>query len=167
MTEEWRDIKGYEGLYQVSNLGRVKSLNYNRTRKEKILKPAKNKVGYLQVVLYKNKNDKHYTIHQLVAKTFLENPYNFKEINHKDENPLNNESSNLEWCDRKYNINYGNRTIKASKKINQYDLEGNFIKQWNSIKEATKTLNINNLSACCSGNRKTAGGYVWKYKDIA
>lgn len=166
--EIWKDIKGYEGLYQVSNLGRVKSLNYRRTKKEKILKTKESKDGYLRVTLSNNKDNKIYFIHRLVAQTFLCNPYNHKEVNHKDENKRNNYVDNLEWCTRKYNINYGKRTLKTQKRIIQYDRKGNFIKEWNSISECDNKLNIahQSICACCKGKRKTAGGYVWRYKDI-
>ena len=107
MIEEWRDIKGYEGKYQVSNLGRVKSLNYNHTKKEKILSDYPNTYGYLYVNLYKNGKGKPFYIHKLVAQAFIDNPNNYREINHKDENKQNNRVENLEWCNRKYNCNYG------------------------------------------------------------
>ena len=107
--EFWRDVFGYEGLYQVCNLGRVKSLaKYNR-KTDIILKQTINKRdGRLSVCLCKDsKTRQRIHIHRLVAKAFIENPKGYKEINHKDENPKNNEVSNLEWCDRKYNMNYG------------------------------------------------------------
>ena len=103
--EEWRDIQGYEGLYMVSNLGRVKSLNYHRTGKERIMKPSDNGHGYLFVVLCKDGKDKNCRINRLVAQAFLPNPDNLPEVNHKDENKYNNCVENLEWCDRSYNVN--------------------------------------------------------------
>lgn len=109
-TEIWKDVSNYEGLYQVSNLGNIKSLNYGRTGEERLLKPVKNNDGYLLVTLCKNGKPKRYLVHRLVASAFLPNPNNLKEINHKDENSLNNRIENLEWCDRKYNCNYGTRT---------------------------------------------------------
>ena len=167
--EIWKDIKGYEGLYQVSNLGRVRSFRNNHNRKRiLILKYAPNKHGYLQICLYKNKNKKTYFIHRLVAEHFIDNPNGYKEINHKDENPSNNQVKNLEWCDRKYNINYGKRSEKCSKSVSQYDLYGNFIKSYKSLTEAAETLNINkknmsNVSDVCNGKRKTAYKYIWKW----
>jgi len=111
-TEEWRDIKGFEGLYQVSNLGRVKSLpkytyskGYPQLRKERILNPrgTGRKRNYLAVKFI----DGHqYKVHRLVAEAFIPNPNNLPLINHKDENPLNNEVDNLEWCDNSYNVKY-------------------------------------------------------------
>ena len=111
-TEVWRDIKGYEGLYQVSNLGNVKSLNYGNRGKEQIMKPTLLSTGYFQAILTKNKIHKKYSVHRLVADAFLSNPDNLPCINHKDENPSNNVVENLEWCTYSYNVRYGNRAIK-------------------------------------------------------
>ena len=104
MTEQWRPIEGYEGLYEVSNLGRVKSLKCGR---ERILKPQMKKKGYLQVGLRKEGKYKMFKVHRLVAQAFIPNPEGLPQINHKDENPSNNRVENLEWCDSKYNNNYG------------------------------------------------------------
>ena len=117
MNEEWRDIKGYEGRYQVSNLGRVKSLNYNHTSREKILKAREDKVGYLYLNLYKNNKRKTHKVHRLVAQAFIENPNNYPQVNHKDENKSNNRVENLEWCTHRYNLNYGTRNQRASEKM--------------------------------------------------
>lgn len=164
--EEFRDIPGYEGMYEVSNLGRVR-------RNGKILKPSKNRTdgGYLQVVLYKNGTSKTFTIHRLVAYAFIPNPQNLPQINHKDEDKTNNAVDNLEWCDHKYNINYGTRNKKAaislSKPILQYDKTGNFIREWPGVRKAEEETGIYNsdISRCCSGKLKTAGGYLWKFKN--
>ena len=112
MEEIWRDVEGYEGLYQVSNLGRVKSLNYRRTGKEKILKPIKIKKQYMNVKLCKNGKLKQYMIHRLVAKAFIPNPDNKEQVNHINEIKTDNRAENLEWCDRSYNVNYGTRIEK-------------------------------------------------------
>ena len=116
--EIWKDIDGYEN-YQISNLGRVKSKRYwlyNRyVYKDKILKPSKTKAGYLQVILCKDGKTKNFFVHKLVANHFLKNDNNYKEINHKDENKENNNVDNLEWCNHKYNMNYGNIKDKISK----------------------------------------------------
>ena len=112
--EIWKDIEGYEGLYQVSNKGRIKSLNYRRTGKEGMLKGKPDKDGYLRVSLYKNRKQKPFYIHRLVAKAFIPNSDDLPEVNHKDENKENNTVDNLEWCDRKYNNNYGSRNERAS-----------------------------------------------------
>ena len=121
-NEIWKPIKGYEGKYEVSNLGRVKSLNYNRTKKEKILKPILSHNGYLLVKLSKNGKTKNFRINRLVIESFLPDKSTFKsmpdedrknidldelKVNHKDENIKNNNISNLEWCTHKYNMNYG------------------------------------------------------------
>ena len=117
--EIYKDIEGYEG-YQVSNHGNVKSLEREckgKSRKDKILKPFNNKDGYLRVGLYKEGKLKNHYVHRLVAEAFIENHNNFREINHRDEDKANNCVSNLEWCDRKYNINYGTRNEKISKQV--------------------------------------------------
>ena len=106
-TEIWRHVKGYEGLYAVSSLGHVKSLNYRHTGKEKILKPVKSNYGYLNVRLYRNGKYKFFRVHRLVAIAFIPNPKGFEQVNHRDEVKTNNCVENLEWCSAKYNINYG------------------------------------------------------------
>ena len=166
MKEIYKDIQGYEGKYQISNLGNVYSLITN-----KILKPRLTLDGYYQVDLCKNGVKKHLYIHRLVAQSFLDNPKNYKIVNHKDENSMNNIVSNLEWCNSTYNNNYGNCKRKISEansiKINQYDLQDNFIKQWNSMKEASETLKLSrgNICLCCEGIRNKTGGYRWRYLD--
>ena len=182
MTEEkeiWKDIQGYEGKYQVSNLGRVKSLNYNNTCKERILIPCKKPNGYLCVVLSKNCICKKFYVHRLVAQAFIENPDNLPQVNHIDENKLNNRVENLEWCSHEYNTNYGTgieRMLKTRKLRNckkaeisviQFTQANKFIKEYPSIKEAERCTGINrgNLCSCCKGRYKSAGGYIWKYKE--
>ena len=113
--EIWKDIKGYEGLYQVSNLGRVKSLNYKKTGKEKILKADTDKDGYLRVCLSKNGKHKNYIVHRLVAIAYIPNTNNYPIVNHRDETQQNNKASNLEWCTCTYNNNYGTRNERLSK----------------------------------------------------
>ena len=170
MREIWKDIKDYEGLYQVSNWGRVKSLGNGGTHKtSRILKSADAR-GYLQVELSKNGKTKKFSIHRLVAEAFLPNPLNLPQINHKDENPSNNNVSNLEWCDCKYNINYGSRNKKVakvnSKPVLQFSKSGSFIREWPSAKECGRNgFDFRNVSACCLGKRKTYKGYIWKYKE--
>lgn len=107
IIEEWKPICGYEGLYEVSNLGKVKSLNYNNTKQEKILSQVKKDNGYLYVNLYQKGNSKNFRVHRLVANAFIDNPSNLPCVNHKDENKENNQVYNLEWCTHKYNTNYG------------------------------------------------------------
>ena len=167
MQEIWKDVVGYEGLYQVSSLGRIKSL----LRYKRILKPQKNIHGYLKVSLYKNGKCKIFNIHNLVANAFIENPNNYKYVNHKDENKTNNRVENLEFCSFYYNLMYGTRVQRIAKKNNkpilQFDLEGNFIKEYESITQASKELNnsLNNISQCCLGRSRTSKGYIFRFKD--
>lgn len=181
MTEEiWKDIAGYEGKYQVSNLGRVKSLHYNKTNKERLLTLGDFR-GYLHVGLSKYSHKKRFYVHRLVANAFIENPYNFPQVNHKDENKHNNCVENLEWCSVEYNNRYGTkieRGLKTSKNLNrinapkpilQFTTDGIFVKEYRSAVEAYNQTNIkrSQIVYCCK-NRKsyeTAGGYIWKYKN--
>lgn len=158
--EEWKDIKGYEEKYQISNLGRVKSLNYNNTKKSKLLHQSLIN-NYYSVCLWKQGKGKQHRIHRLVAEAFIENPDNLSEVNHKDEDKLNNEVSNLEWCDSKYNCNYGTRNKKLSRPVQC--IETGII--YPSILEAGKQTGINptHLDDVARGKRKTAGGYHWRY----
>lgn len=162
--EIWKDIKGYEGKYQVSNYGNVKSMNYHRERKEKILSLCHDPSGYPFVLLYKNGKRKQCAVHRLVADAFLNNENGLPCINHKDENKQNNHASNLEFCTVAYNNRYSKDTPVA-----QCDLEGNPVKVWGSIREASETLKVGatNISACCRkyGRNKTAGGFIWRYAE--
>ena len=115
--EIWKDIPGYEGLYKVSNLGRIKSLGNGKTRKENILRLTKDKYGYLYITLSENGKLKKFKVHRLVAMAFIPNPNNYTQINHKDENRSNNRVENLEWCTQKYNNNYGNHSKNISNAI--------------------------------------------------
>ena len=177
MEEEWRDIKGFEGKYMVSNLGRVKSLNYNNTGKEGIMKGADNGRGYLFVVLYKDGKDKKCRINRLVAQAFLPNPDNLPEVNHKDENKLNNCVDNLEWCDRSYNVNYGTRNKRSSEKrrndpnrsktvVGINNADGSMV-IFPSSCEAERQTGIfqTSIIRCCQGKVNSAGGYFWFYLD--
>ena len=165
MKEIWKDKKDYEGHYQVSNFGRVKSIKFG---KEIILKQSI-RHGYYYVCLSKNGIVKTYNVHRLVAEVFLPNPNNYKEVNHKDENPQNNIVSNLEWCDRLYNVRYGTgierRSKTQSKPVLQYDLEGNLIREWKSVTECGRNgYNHGNVAACCRGKLKKYKGFIWRYK---
>jgi hypothetical protein len=174
----------------VSNLGNVKSLERTITGKngsikpvkEKIIKPYAIKKGYLVVSLYKEGKREKYLVHRLVAEAFIPNPDNLPFINHKNEIKTDNRATeNLEWCDSKYNMNYGTRNQRASKKMTnhpklskpvlQYDLEGNFIKEWYSVREVERKTGFNQscISACCrnTNHYRTAYGYIWKYKEKA
>ena len=164
--ELWKDIKDYEGHYQVSNWGRIKSIKFG---KERILKPVTDRHGYLLVSLWKNNKQKTYKVHRLVAEAFIPNPYNLPQVNHKDENPLNNNVNNLEWCNSKYNCNFGTRIERISKRrsktVLQYDLEGNFIKEWKSTHECGRNgYDQGNVAACCQGKLKKHKDSIWRYK---
>lgn len=180
-NEVWKSIKNYENLYDVSNYGRVKRkifINYvTKINKEKILKCVETTGNYLLVGLYKNGKGKTRLVHRLVGETFLNNKNNYKEINHKDENKHNNRIDNLEWCSKKYNLNYGTRNKRISKnnlnkpkskfeKVLQYDLQGNFIKKYDNLCVAEKEIKIRHIRECCDGKRKTAGGYIFKYEEV-
>lgn len=163
MNEIWKDIEGYEGLYQVSNLGRVKS-------KRKMLKPIEGE--YKKVGLSKNGIQQTYYVHRLVAKTFISNPDNYTHVNHKDENKHNNLINNLEWCTNKYNINYGNAQDKKAKhqiryKVVQKDSNNNVIKIWESSREVAYTLGYNIRTIRKSAKNKLKNyGYYWDYIDV-
>lgn len=169
MSEIWKDIEGYEEKYQVSNLGRVKSLsrkvqfgNTFRITPEKFLKYCDNGKGYQYVCLGKGVENRRY-IHRLVAEAFIPNPLNLPEVNHKDCNPRNCIEENLEWCDAKYNNNYGNHNEKHSKPVDQYTPDGILVKTWKSIKEAESHIHRKHIWDCCVGKREKCGGYIWKY----
>lgn len=189
--EEFRPIEGYENLYQVSSYGRVYSLI-----SKKFLKSKKDKDGYLIVGLSKDGERKFYSIHRIVATTFIENPSNLPQVNHRDENPSNNHLSNLEWCDAKYNNNYGTRTQRAiskrktnqnwiasirkhlkaihekkSKTVLQFTKQGEFVAEYHSAHEAERQTKIHNshISSCCLDKKyhKSARGYVWRFKSVS
>lgn len=176
--EVWKDIQGYEGKYQVSNLGNVKSLNYRGTGKERILIQYLGK-DYLFVILYKNCISKNFSVHRLVAAAFINNHNNYPCVNHKDENKLNNRVENLEWRSYEYNINFGTRNERmlktkklrnsrtAERSVLQFTNDGKFVKEFPSTHEATRCTGINhgNICSCFKGRRTTAGGYIWKYKN--
>ena len=175
-VEQWKPIEGFEN-YEVSNLGRVKSLNYHRTGKEKILKPSKNGSGYLLVDLYRNGKHKMFSVHRLVATAFLPNPLGLPEVNHKDENKTNNVSINIEWCSAKYNINYGSHNEKVSAaRINhpafskpveasKYSDFREICLKFASTAEADRNgFNQRNVSSCCRGCYFREGNN--KYKGL-
>ena len=163
--EIWKPVRNYEGLYEVSNMGRVKSLNYKRTGKEKILKPYGN--GYLQVQLWKDGNREQPLVHVLVATAFLENTDNLPEVNHKDEDKTNNCVENLEYCSKLYNCNYGTRNKKISKPVFSVDKKSGLIMWWQSAHEAERCTGIanGNIIKCCQGKLKSVGNHYWFYAD--
>lgn len=171
MKEIFKDIKGYEGLYQVSNLGRVRSLNYKHTGKTSILRVWKTKCGYMMVCLCKERK-KYFSVHRLVAEAFIPNPLNLPQINHKSEDKTDNRVENLEWMTAKDNINHGTHNKKSamnrSKKVLQFSKYGEFIKEWSSASEAERQLGFHQggISMCCRGKCKTAYGYIWKFLEL-
>ena len=164
--EEWLPVLNYEGVYSISNLGRVMSHHWG---KQRVLRQRINKRGYVHVNLSKDGKIKTFRVHSLVAKHFVPNPRELTEINHKDEDKLNNRADNLEWCTRSYNVNYGKRTDKhrASiiKNVVQYDKNGEFITTYDSLTQASQAVGatVSNIAACCKGKRHCARGYIWKY----
>ena len=164
MDEIWKDIEGYEGLYQISNKGRVKSLKWG---KERILRPGIDTSGYCFIILYNDSVSKTFKLHRLVAQTFIPNLYNKSQVNHKDECKTNNTVENLEWATAKENSNYGSRNERLSRKILQYSKSGEFVREWQSAAEVERVLGIDhgNIANCCKGKLKSAGGYIWQYKE--
>ena len=158
-----RDVKGYEGLYAVTSCGKVWSY-----MSQKFLEPSADKKGYLKVNLCKNGKAKNFRVHRLVAEAYIPNPNNLPMINHKDENKTNNCLQNLEWCDAKYNINYGTRNEKVANSLKipiiQFDLDGNFIKEWGSATDVGREVK-GHICHCLNGRRKSAYGSIWKYKE--
>lgn len=188
-NEIWRPIVGYEGLYEVSNLGNVRSLDrvvkqaccdgslVKHTYRGRVLKPVVHTAGYCEVTLSRGREKINHLVHRLVAEAFIENPHGLPQINHKDENKTNNRAENLEWCDQRYNNNYGNRQKKVNDKIStpiyQIDLKGNIVARHETIADASRKTKIpyGNIRAVAYKNprkirgknyiRKTAGGYFW------
>ena len=171
----------YEGLYKVSNLGRILSLNYRNTGKPDLMNPGTDKDGYLKVNLCKNEKPKTCLVHRLIAEAFLPNPENLPQVNHKDEDKTNNfvflnedgtvnkEKSNLEWKSPKDNCNHGTRNERIakakSKPVLQLSLSGDLIREWESTMECERNgFNQGNVAACCRGERKSHKGFRWEYK---
>ena len=179
MNEIWKtavyDSEIYEELYKVSNLGRILSLNYRNTGKSELMTPFDSGDGYLKVQLWKNGKYKTCSVHRLVAETFLENPENLPEVNHIDEDKTNNRVDNLEWKSHRDNCNHGTRNQRAakakingkkSKKVLQFTLSGEFIREWPSIHECERNgFNRGAVAACCHGKQKTHKGFLWMFAD--
>ena len=196
--EEWRtavyDGIVYEGLYKVSNLGRIMSLNYRNTGRAELMNPIDDGNGYFRVQLWKNGEYKTCKVHRLVAETFLENPEGKPEINHKiegdegkkinmvifnEDGTVDEERSTIEWVTRKENIDYGTRTERAgkaiskaltngklSKKVLQLSLDGELIREWPSTRECGRNgFDSSTIIKCCRGELKTHKGFLWMYYD--
>lgn len=172
MEEVWKDIEEYENMYQISNLGNVMSF---KRKNPKLLSKVINLDGYYVVNLTKDKKTKVFTIHRLVAKAFISNLDNLPQVNHKDENKLNNIVSNLEWCTLQYNHNYGSRNHRTGlsqrysnrcKPVFQFSLDNTFIKEFSSLGEVQRQLGFmqHNISKCCRGQYAQVYGYIWKFK---
>lgn len=171
IKEIWKDVKGYEGRYQVSNYGRIKSLNYHLTGKSKILKPYIDPHGYHMYVLTKKRKRWSIFAHRLVYMTFVSDIPAFNksgvglermEINHIDKNKSNNAVWNLELVTHSENMNHS-----ASKKVYQYTKDKVLVKIWQSVMECNRNgFHFGNVASCCRGERKTAQGYMWSYKPL-
>ena len=191
-TEIWKSVVGWEDLYEVSNFGNVRTLHY---KKPYLMHPVLDAKGYRRVSFTRvnSKKYKRFAVHRLVAQAFIPNPDNLPEVNHKDENRQNNRVDNLEWCTNKYNCNYGNFKQKVSdsrigikfseihldnlrrshvkvqgKPVLQCDRNGVILNEFDSMSDASRSLGISvvSISHCCRKISKSAGGYVFKYKDI-
>lgn len=181
----FKDIPGYENYYFADNNGNIYSKdrlmtvynpkigkNFSYKKKGVKLKPHKKKTGYYTVTLRKEGIGNEELLHRIIARTFIPNPNNLPQINHKDENKANNCVDNLEWCTGKYNYYYGSNLerIKNNQKvksISQYRLDNSYVNSYKSINEAERATGIKhyNIISVCKGNRKTAGGYIWKYNE--
>ena len=178
MKEQWKtavyDGEIYEGLYKVSNLGRILSLNYRNTGKSELMNPSTNTDGYFKVSLRKNGKRKTCYLHRLIAQTFIPNPENKSEVNHIDEDKTNNRVDNLEWKWHKDNINHGTHNErsaktrtngKLSKRVLQLSLDGEFIREWESTQECGRNGFCQvAVCLCCQGKRKTYKGFRFMYK---
>ena len=194
MTEIWRtavyDDIVYEGLYKVSNWGKILSLNYRNTGKAELMNPSDNGCGYLRVCLSKNGEDKWCKVHRLVAQTFLPNPENKPCINHKiegdegkkinmvifnEDGSIDKERTSIEWVTYEENNNYATRTERAakaltngkkSKRVLQLSLSGDLIKEWPSVSECGRNgFNQGNVSRCCNGKLPHYKGFLWMFAD--
>ena len=169
MKEIWRDIEGYKGKYQVSNTGKVKSLERMKWNgkgyqkiPEKILEGVDDGHGYLHVNLCKDGKETSCKVHRLIAQAFLPNPNNLPEVNDKDEDKTNNCVENLEWCSRQYNIDYS-----LSKAVIGIDKVSGLILEFPSTMEASRQTGIDHrrINDCLKGRQKSAKGFYWFYAD--
>lgn len=175
MEEIWKDVEGYEGFYQVSNMGRVRSierrLNDGRIYGGRILEQKQVRNGYMQVHVSKDNKGKYLSVHRLVARAFVPGFVEGADVNHKDEDKTNNRVDNLEWCSHSYNSQYGHRNDtmveQRSLEVVMMSEDGSTIREFPSLREAARASGVSAAHICqvCKGERKKAGGYRWKYKE--
>lgn len=180
MEEIWKDIQGYENQYQISNFGRVRSLDRIDSRgwkrKGKIMKLCVKEDGYSVIGLTKNNYQKKFLVHRLVAEAFLKKTNETEEVNHIDENKQNNNVNNLEWCSHLKNMHHtqslrpkfmiSKKPKKRIGKINQYSIEGEFIKTWDSVMDIERSIGLNAdcIWSCCKRGHKSQG-YIWSFAN--
>ena len=178
--EIWKDIKGYDGIYQISNMGRLRSLDRvvttkaGWTQKHEGILIQTNSIqnsGYIAVPLHKNGKSVTHLLHRLVADAFAENPNNYECVNHKDQNKLNNRADNLEWCTAYYNCHYGDGAERSAetqrKEFYQIDMNGNVVKKWKGFNKIQRELGYQKklIYLCCIGKRESYIGYKWAYAE--
>lgn len=177
MREQWKPVKGYEGLYSVSNHGRVKSLlrttkgrkGCDRAVEERILKPIYRQDGYVTVGLCKGGKSKHIYLHRLVAEAFIKNPLNLPAVNHKDENKENNVAKNLEFCTPAYNNRYGTgsqrRALSNTRHFKQLTIYGaEIVRIYRNAEEVSAYgYDVEAIKEVCEGKRTSYAGYIWRY----
>ena len=180
MQEIWKDIEGYEGLYQVSNTGVVRSLDRYVPHKKFGQKYCEGHImathiinsGYVRVNLCKGNRYKSFSVHRLVALAFIENPKGLPEVNHIDENKENNNVNNLEWVTKEQNEKHGTKKVRGAEKkkikVLQYSVDGKFLKEWASATDAEMCIAgkfTGGISHCANGQTKTSYGYIWRFKE--
>ena len=174
--KEWRNIPGFDGAYQVSDCGEIRSTDRmvsmimkgkscQSFRPGHTIIPSKTKCGYLDVVLYKDGKGHHCLVHRIVAAVFIPNPMGLPQVNHIDENKENNAASNLEWCTAKENSSWGTRPQRLQTKVGKYNMFGELLDEFDSVRDAAKDAGCDytTIVHCCQGKQQMARGYVWRY----